>query len=390
MIITIYAIRQKLFLRSTNKMKSYRIKILVMILFILLGITIAHAQQKEKTFDLGKNGQIEVSIDYGDIKIETWGKDQVSVKYEEDEDADYSSFKMVQDGNILTITSGDYSSEDLVISVPSSINLDLNTDGGDILIGGNITGKVECVTAAGDIGIKDITGNADLNTAGGEITAGKIDGDVTVTSGGGDLQIGTITGEANFNTGGGNIRVNNVGKALKVNTGGGNVGAGNVGGIFRVSTGGGNIDVKKVTGGVKVTTGGGDVSVEGSNGKTSATSGGGNLSLKGISGAVDCYTGSGDVYVELNPDSKMNSEIKSGSGTITLYIPASAKATIIAKVRGWDSWGEDKASPITSEFINTTEDKSSHSVKSTYLINGGGSTIKLETTSGEIYIKKQK
>jgi len=371
-------------------MKSERIKILLMILFILLGITIAHAQQKVKTFNLGKNGQINVSIDYGDIKIETWGNDQVAVKYEEDEDSDYSSFKMIQNGNTLTISSGDYTNEDLVISTPSSVNLDLNTDGGDILIKGNITGKVECSTAGGDIATKDITGNANLNTAGGEINSGTIDGNVTVNSGGGDMNIGKITGEAELSTGGGNIKVYNVGKELKVSTGGGNVRAGNVGGVFTVTTGGGNVDVKMVSGGVKVTTGGGNVSVDGTKGKATATTAGGNLSLKGINGAVECFTGSGDVYVELNPDPKMNSEIKSASGDVTLYLSESAKATVIARVRGWDSWGGDESDPVVSEFKITTEDKSSHSVKCTYQINGGGSTIEVETTSGEIHIKKQK
>ena len=112
--------------------------------------------------------------------------------------------------------------------------------------------------------------------------------------------------------------------------------------------------------------------------------------MKEIDGAVECFTGSGDVYVELNPDPQMNSEIKSGSGNVILYLPGSAKATVVARVRGWDSWGEDKSNPITSDFKITTEDMSSHSVKNTYVINGGGSTIKVETTSGEIHIKKQK
>jgi DUF4097 and DUF4098 domain-containing protein YvlB len=166
--------------------------------------------------------------------------------------------------------------------------------------------------------------------------------------------------------------------------------SGEVGGVFSVTTGGGNVDVDKVSSTVKVTTGGGNVSVAGASGKTSATTGGGNLSFKNIKGGVDCYTGSGDVYVELNPDPKINSEIKSGSGSVTLYLPADAKATVVAKVRGWDTWGEDNTSPVTSDFNITTEDKSHSTVKTTYIINGGGSTIEVQTTSGEIRIKKQK
>lgn len=370
-------------------MKTDKFKILIMILFILLGITIAHAQQEEKTFKLGKEGKIEVNIDYGDIRIETWSSDQVAVKYEEDEESDYSSFVMVQNGSTLTISSGEYPGEDLYISTPSSVNLDLNTSGGEIIISGDITGKVECSTAGGDIVTKDINGNADLNTAGGEIKTGKVNGNIVVNSGGGDLQLGAVSGEAELNTGGGNVKVYNVNKALKVRTGGGNVDAGDVGGVFTVTTGGGNVDAKKVTGVVAVTTGGGNVSVDGAKGKTTATTGGGNLSLKGIYGGVKCFTGSGDVSIELNPDPKMDSKIKSGGGNVTLYLPGNAKATVVAKVRGWDSLDKNESDPVKSDFPATTEDKSSHSMKSTYVINGGGSTIEIETTSGEIHIKKQ-
>ena len=145
-----------------------------------------------------------------------------------------------------------------------------------------------------------------------------------------------------------------------------------------------------MSGTAEVTTGGGNVSVESATGKSELTTGGGNLSLKNMNGGVKCYTGSGDVYVELSPDPGLSSKIKAGSGNITLYLPATAKATIIAKVRGWDSWGENQTNPITSDFQKATEDKSEHSMKTTYILNGGGSKIELETASGEIHIKKQK
>lgn len=372
-------------------MKTYRKKLLIILIIVLAGILTARAQQKEKTFDLGKGGKIEVDIDYGDITLNIWGQNQISVKYEEDEDADLPSFRMVQNGSTLTITSGSYSGDDLVLSVPSSINLNLKTSGGEIMLNGDITGKVEAVTAGGDIKTKNITGNASLNTAGGEIRTGKIDGDAVINSGGGDLHTGNISGTAVLNTGGGNVQVLNVSKDLSVTTGGGNVKSGIVGGVFKVTTGGGNVDVEKVSSSAKITTGGGNVSVVGASGKTNATTGGGNLSFKNIKGGIKCFTGSGDVYLELNPDPNVNSEVKSGSGSITLYLPANAKATVVAKVRGWDTWGEDNESPITSDFEVSTENKEGPStIRSVYQINGGGSTIELQTTSGEIYIKKQK
>jgi hypothetical protein len=372
-------------------MKTNKHKIIIMVLFILLGITVSFAQQKVKTFNIGNNGRIEVNINYGGIKIDTWGKSEVSVKYEEDEYAG-SSFRIIQNGNTLTITSGENPDEDLLLSVPSSVNLDLNTDGGDIKINGNITGKVECSTAGGDIETKDITGNVSLSTAGGEVKTGRINGDASISSGGGELKLGIISGEAKLNTGGGNIKVSDVKKDLNIMTGGGNVYAGNVEGALVVTTGGGNVDAKKVSSAVTVTTGGGNISVGSSVGKAKVTSGGGNLTLKDVTGGVKCYTGSGNVYVELKPDPKISSKIKSGSGNATLYIPATAKATITAKVRDWDWWGEKDKKPITSDFPVSSENKSDdpHFLKTTYVINGGGSEIEIETTSGEIHIKRMK
>lgn len=370
-------------------MKSNTKKIIIMIMFILLGITVSFAQQKNKSFNIGNNGRLEVNISFGDINIDVWSKPEIDVKYDEDEDSG-SSFKMIQNGNTLTITSGDDPGDDLSLSVPSSINLDLNSAGGDIKINGNITGKVECTTAGGDIKTNDITGNASLNTSGGEVTTGKINGNATINSGGGDLKLGVISGMADLGTGGGNITVSDVKKGLTLRTGGGNVNAANVDGELVVTTGGGNVDVMKVKGSTKVTTGGGNISLNSTTGNNKFTTGGGNLTLKDVNGGIKCYTGSGDVYLELNPDSKVNSEIKSGSGDITLYIPSNAKATIVAKVRDWGTLGNEGEYPISSDFSKATEDKSSDYLKDVYILNGGGSEIEIETSSGEIHIKKMK
>ena len=177
---------------------------------------------------------------------------------------------------------------------------------------------------------------------------------------------------------------------MNVSTGGGNVQAGTVGGVFSVSTGGGNVAVQKVSGSTAVSTGGGNISVGGSVGTTKVSSGGGNISLKSITGGVKCVTGSGDVYIELKPDGKTESKISSGYGSVVLYIPADSKATITAKVKDYNTWGEDNDKPITSDFKTTTEDKSSHSLRYVYVLNGGGSDIEIQSTSGDIKIKKMK
>ena len=62
-------------------------------------------------------------------------------------------------------------------------------------------------------------------------------------------------------------------------------------------------------------------------------------------------------------------------GSIILYVPGNAKATIVATIPS-QMWGSDK-------------DELKRHIKVTYVLNGGGSKIELSTGMGKIEIRKK-
>jgi hypothetical protein len=76
-----------------------------------------------------------------------------------------------------------------------------------------------------------------------------------------------------------------------------------------------------------------------------------------------------------------------------LYVPESAKATIIATTSDY-KWGDSEkgSDSIKSEFesYNVTQNRKGNKFESVYKLNGGGSEIELNVGMGDINIKKLK
>ena len=78
---------------------------------------------------------------------------------------------------------------------------------------------------------------------------------------------------------------------------------------------------------------------------------------------------------------------------MSIFLPENAKATIEARIRihGW--WGEsDDEYKIYSDFKSESyeKDKDSDEIRATYVLNGGGETISLQTVNANIEIRKLK
>ena len=360
-------------------------------LCLLLFIVKTFAQEgfNTQTFKVSKSGNLRVDLSGGDIQIKTGNNNEVKVSNEEDEG--YSSVSVYQDGNDITVKSDDY--VDFIITVPNEFNLSLNTSGGDINVLNNIKGKVKVNTAGGDINLKEVNGELTASTAGGNITSGNVTGNVKLSSGGGDVFVGKVEGSCIVSTGGGNVTVDNVTKSLNVTTGGGNIDCKNIGSTVKIISGGGNISVDKISGAMTLTTGGGDVNGISINKGGEVTTGGGNVNLKNISDFIIITTGAGDITAEFKSVGGSKSNIQTGTGNITVYLPENAKATIVAQVKWADVWETDKqdfSEYIHSDFKSTQEEFREGEVYAVYEVNGGGTRIDLETSLGDIQIKKLK
>ena len=375
---------------------SFLATFLVVVPLLLSFIGFVEDDGRTKSFNVGKGGTLEVTVDGGDIRINVWDKNEVLVKAEGLDESDLRRLEMTQSGNDVRVElrsrwSSHSGHSRFDITVPSQYNANLHTSGGDIDVRGTMNGTVKGSTSGGDVTLGNVTsGRVDLSTSGGNMRTGDIQADIRLSTSGGDIELGSVGGEANVNTSGGNIRVKSVGKSLKANTSGGNIDIGDVGGEAKVSTSGGDIKVRKVTGSATLSTSGGDIELGGASGSVKAHSSGGNLNLENITGSIDGSTSGGDVTAELRPTGKGRSKLSSSGGEITLSIPEDAKATVEATIR-IQGWGRhDNEYTVHSEFKADTYDKRGDpdEIRAVYKLNGGGELIELRTVNSDINIKK--
>lgn len=387
-------------------------QIIVSVLIILISalFSVTFSQDQQKSFAVNKGDLLDVSTRMGNITIDTWNKNEVNVVVKNIIDSELSLLTMEQIGNkVKVIFKGKDSHHiEYEISIPSKFNLDLSTGGGNITLKNDLDGKIDASTAGGNISVKNINGNADISTAGGNIKAGNINSkvdistaggnikvgdindDADISTAGGDMNIGNINGKADVSTAGGNIKVGYIKGGADVSTAGGNISVENIDGNADISTGGGNLKVGSVSGSAELNTGGGNISLEAATGKVEVNTGAGNISLDNIKGSIDANTGAGNINAKLFPDGENLSELNTGVGNITLYVPVSAKVTIIAtaQVQMWDD--ESELQNINSEFEPTTVNHRGNKkqIEATFKLNGGGSLIELNVYMGEIEIKK--
>ena len=391
--------------------KSKYLAVLAVTLLVSAMISITAAQDQQKSFTVKKGDLLEVSTRMGNITIDTWEKNEVNVMVKNIIDSEIPLLTMVQSGNKVEVKfkGTDSNRIEFEISIPSKFDLDLSTGGGNITVkkdldgkidastaGGNISvmniiGKADISTAGGNITVGDINSKADISTAGGSIKVGDINSDADISTAGGDMKIGNINGKADVSTAGGNIKIGYIKGGADVSSAGGNISVDNIDGNADISTGGGNVKVGTVSGSADLNTGGGNISLEAATGKVDVNTGAGNIKLENIKGSIEANTGAGNINAKLIPDGKSVSELNSGVGDITLYVPETAKVTIVATVtvHMWND-NESELQNIKSEFVPTTVNRyrNKKQIEATFNLNGGGSKIELNAAMGKIEIKK--
>lgn len=373
--------------------------ILAALIGVLCVVTFVSARQegaRTKSFQVAKGGTVEVSTSLGDIWITSWQKNEVFVSVEGLDEDNLDKVKMTQTGNTIRVSyrskwndGGGHLRFD--INVPEQCNLDLNTSGGDLVLKGDINGKIDGSTSGGDIRLQNCAGGpVEVTTSGGDISAGKIEGEGNLKTAGGDIRVGSVLGSLTVNTSGGEIQVESVTKTLDAKTAGGDIQIGDVGGEARVSTSGGDVRVGKVSGKASLSTAGGDIELKGASGNVTAKTSGGDVKLFHITGSIQAKTAGGEVDAELIPSGKGGSKLSTAGGDVRLYIDEKSKATIEATIR-LDGWGSRKShyvvkSEFPKESYETNEDEGE--IRAVYKLNGGGELIELSTSNSNIEIHK--
>lgn len=216
--------------------------------------------------------------------------------------------------------------------------------------------------ASADIDLQVPSGTSlRLHLAAGDVTVTNIDGDLSVNAHSGDVDVSDVKGTVVLESGSGHTNATNITGDITLDTGSGNVTARNLSGPS-----------------LKLDTGSGDVTLDGASAdKMLFDTGSGAVKATGLRvRTLSMDTGSGGVRLALltSPESL---HVESGSGDVTLTLPANFSATLHV---------ETGSGRITSEFEMQMTGRSRDNLVAK--IGSGTGRVTIETGSGNVRLLK--
>jgi DUF4097 and DUF4098 domain-containing protein YvlB len=359
------------------------------------------AWTEEITGSLSASKILRVRVDFGAVRVQ--GGPQQDITYvirtrsytsnEKQARREFEAYKInaTTQGN-TTLVEGDWQggrhhlcSGEFVINVPRNLELArLETSGGDLTVNG-IVGRVEAESGGGKLRIDDIGGPVTAETGGDSIEIGTVNGDLHLETGGGRININNAKGKVNATTGGGNILLVSGAQGATLEAGGGNIEVRKCGGKLTVSTGGGNVELGDISGPVEIGTGGGSIRLGWAKGVVRAETSAGRIELNGVSSA-HAETGAGAILAKFisSTGERTDSVLETSAGDIVVYIAADVALTIRASIdlaNGHKIMSDFNDIRVTSEGGDWPGPKS---FTAEGKLNGGGPTLKVRTTTGDI------
>lgn len=375
-------------------------------------VSVAFAQQtrvfhegdawtEEVTGSLPAAKTLKVQVDFGSVRVQGGSQQDITYiirthSYTSNEKQARREFEAYK---INASTRGDnaviegnweggrnhFCSGEFVINVPKNLELaKLETSGGGVMVNG-IAGRVEAESGGGKIHVDDIGGAVTAETGGDSIEIGTVNGDLRLETGGGRINIANARGKVEATTGGGNIMLVSSAQDATLEAGGGNIDVKQCGGKLKVSTGGGNIELGDISGPVEMETGGGSMRLGWAKGAVRAETGAGRIELNNIS-AARAQTGAGAILAKFTSSSgeRTDSVLETSAGDIVVYISPDVAMTIRASIdlaNGHKIMSDFNDIRVTSEGGDWPGPKS---FTAEGKLNGGGPTLKVRTTTGDI------
>lgn len=243
----------------------------------------------EKSFSVKEGGELNLIADAGDIKINSWEKNEVQVLVDlrgSDSRVEKYTVEFNQEGDKVSILGRtkdrsffqwNFGSLEVkyTIMLPKNFNTDLKSSGGDISVQ-NVNGTLKGKTSGGNITLESLNGNVEIKTSGGEV------------------EISTVTGNIDAHTSGGNVRIEKV-----------------IGDISAGSSGG-NIEVYDASGNIKTKTSGGDIK----------------LKLSGDNKGIDAKTSGGDITLYINENISATVDAETSGGSVNCELPVTVKGKV--------------------------------------------------------------
>jgi DUF4097 and DUF4098 domain-containing protein YvlB len=275
------------------------------------------------------------------------------------------------------------SSSEFVINIPRNTDLvKVETEGGD-LTAIAISGKVEGETGGGSIHLDDIGGAVNAETGGGSIDVGTVGGELALRTGGGSIKVGSAKGKVTAETGGGSVVVVSGMQGAVLETGGGSIEVQRCTGPLKVTTGGGSIELGEIAGAAEIETGGGSIRLSSATGAVRAETGGGSITLNGVP-AARAETGAGGIVAKfVSGNERTDSVLETSAGDITVYLAPNLNITVRASI---ELANGHRIRSDFSEIRVTTEggEWGPGTATAEGKLNGGGPTLKVRTTTGDI------
>ncbi len=354
-----------------------------------------------------EGGRVVLRAERGSVNVQTGNRDRVECEvllraYTSSESeahryiASYGLSARTLEGSGLSLSSKsgaeDWHTRSLSAQfnfrIPEHFNVDLETQGGDIRLGGPLQGEARAATAGGDIHTDDVNGPVRVETAGGNITLGNIGQKVDARTAGGSIRIGNVKGEAALETSGGEIVTGRIEGTIRAQTAGGDVVVAGATGAVVAETAGGQIRIGPASGSVRAQTAGGSIRLDGARGRVVVETAGGGIDLFELQGPVHASTAAGPILVQFDPELKAfgASQLETSMGDIRVYLPPQMRLTIVAAIERAGGHGISSDFPLVIK--GEQEDFAAREIQGRGEVNGGGEVLRLRTSNGNIEIRK--
>lgn len=315
--------------------------------FVLFALTLTASAASEENItrqlDVAPGGKLIVDVDFGTIDVVAGADDKVVLEAhrkidfrDEAKEKEYFAAAPVtisKDGNVVTVRAHYPNSKSLWNFGHSETN-------GRYSLHVPKRCETDLDTAGGDISVTGIAGNLKAKTSGGKLVFKQLEG--------------TLAGK----TSGGPVALEDCRGPIEIQTSGGDITATNGTGPLKARTSGGRIDVRDYTGDTDVKTSGGDLVLEKITGKIIGKTSGGAIRatvLNSVTGDVELETSAGNIDIALPSNAAIDIVARTSAGRVTSQLPVEVSESDEEHLRG--------------------------------KLNGGGKSVTLRTSAGNITIK---
>lgn len=339
----------------------------------------------------------------GSITIEGWEQPGIEVTYGDKRNSlDNYQIDFKNEANGLSVSAElvsqlNSSSLYFEFKAPREMVLDFYTAGGSLNLSG-LSGTFSGKSGGGTLLIENVNGQLDLHTGGGKIHVKDSVVDGSVRTGGGKALVEDVTGDLTASSGGGAVTYKNVySRDGSIRSPNRNKLESASEETVLISNAGGSIKVDTAPEGADVYTGGGKIRVKGADRFVSARTGGGDITIELLAGWVEATTGAGEVevFIAENAVDKGDINLTTGNGDVLLTVPENFSMDLVVELGVTNN--TSKTYRINSDFdidIRTDDDwtysrgtprKFTHG---TAILNGGDHRVEIQTTNGNVYIRK--